>query len=320
MITPTALEKAIIQTVVYYDLFEFPLTAREVHQYLIGQQASAQTVATVLKQLAKKHLEQCETFYCLPGRSAIITKRKQRYLIAEKKWNIAMKNAKILRHLPGVEAIFITNTLAFSNAKDRSDIDLLVITKENRIWTTRFWCAGLMKILKRRPTPKNKKDTICLSLYQTKNDLSLKAYAYKNDMHFTQWVSQMVPLYDPHSLFPQFMKENQWAWKQRPNAIPYEPTPRRQITFAPLRKLLLLPLLFLPESLLKRYQNKILPKVLKEKAKDSSPDVILSDTILKLHTRDKRQEINFMWQQACKRHVPQFNPESLYQLIGQLLR
>ena len=44
----TQLETAIIHTVAYVDLFDYPVTAREIHRYLAGMAAPPEAVRTFL--------------------------------------------------------------------------------------------------------------------------------------------------------------------------------------------------------------------------------------------------------------------------------
>jgi hypothetical protein len=321
MIIFSALDKAILQTIIYFDLFNFPVTAREVYYNLIGVQSVSFTkVQNALKELSKNKLSEKEGFYFLPGRDEIIAKRKEHYLIAEKKFELALKNAKRLRRLPFVKAIFLANTLSYSNAKDSSDIDLVIITKKERIWTARFFCAGLMKLLKQRPTQTDKKNKICLSFYLTEDNLNLEPYAYKNDIHFAFWAKQFFPLYDPEKLYHKFQQENQWASKLIPNYLKYKPNDRRVLTSPSIiQKLIPACCPRSMERLLKKFQLKIMPIHLQNLAIKDNSDVIISDTILKFHDQDKRQHYNELWQAKCKQLIPNFDLSLLYKIASKLI-
>ena len=75
-----ALANAIIETVAYADIFDYPLTAAEIHRYLIGQRCSRETVQAALDDDATLavRLRRSDDFYTLASRAAIVTTRQQR--------------------------------------------------------------------------------------------------------------------------------------------------------------------------------------------------------------------------------------------------
>src|SRR5437762_1928429 len=70
----SALVHAIVQTVAYADVFDYPLTTDEVHRYLIGRAASRGTVRGLLSngQLPAKLLTRQGRYFTLAGREQAI--------------------------------------------------------------------------------------------------------------------------------------------------------------------------------------------------------------------------------------------------------
>ena len=76
-ITAKALERGILQTLLYSDLFDFPLTPEEVAHYLIGVPSTADEVRTCLARthhLAERIIE-IDGYLALRGREALIVRR-----------------------------------------------------------------------------------------------------------------------------------------------------------------------------------------------------------------------------------------------------
>ena len=177
----------------------------------------------------KSLIEKSEGFYYLKNRGELISKRKANYLLTDKKFKVAINNAKLLRLCHGVKAIFITNKLAYSNPRENGDIDIAIITSKNKLWTARFFTSLLMKILGRRPQKHNQKNKICLSFYLTENNLNLNKWLKPNDLHLAMWLSQFVPIYDPENLGERMLGENKWIRQMLPNAQQYNLNDRRKV-------------------------------------------------------------------------------------------
>jgi hypothetical protein len=70
----SAIESAILQTITYVDVFDYPLTPTEVHRYLIGVETSAEGVNRILssRHLVPGRLNRKDDYIFLSGRSAIV--------------------------------------------------------------------------------------------------------------------------------------------------------------------------------------------------------------------------------------------------------
>jgi hypothetical protein len=76
----TALEDAILRTLLYADIFDFPLTEAELHHFLIGCAADLPTLRAVLRSSARlaRYVEYCDGFWSLRGRAATVAVRRHR--------------------------------------------------------------------------------------------------------------------------------------------------------------------------------------------------------------------------------------------------
>ncbi|MCL4256147.1 MAG: hypothetical protein KJ043_20485, partial [Anaerolineae bacterium] len=72
------LEWAILQTVAYADIFDYPMTNAEIHRYLIGREASLDDVTLAITRLFGRYLADCDGYICLLGREKIVETRLRR--------------------------------------------------------------------------------------------------------------------------------------------------------------------------------------------------------------------------------------------------
>lgn len=297
------LEKEILKTVSFYDIFDYPLTGNEIFTNLF-QPTQNCSYFKIIKSLENNNtLKFDQGFYFLPKRKEIVQLRKQRYLITQEKIKKHLKYIKLISRIPTVQSIFICNTLSYVNAQANSDIDLFIITKKNKIWSTRLTAALLMKILNKRPTQTDQKDKICLSFFITEDNLNLEQLTIADDVYFYYWISQLLPIYDLNNLHKQFSQENSWLKKHLPNIDRKITNTRWQIR----KSFFKLPIL--PEFIARKIQLKKMPEHLHKLSQEDNTNVIINDRILKFHDQDKRSQIKEFWKTKIQ------NKSNLYENI-----
>ncbi|MCD4761146.1 hypothetical protein K8R42_04570 [bacterium] len=219
----TNTEKSIIQTLAFFDVFDYPLTLTEIWKWLYrpGEKISLSKVKEVItdSKFLKGKLSFSEGFYSLKGKEHIYLKRKHNNNLAERKFRRAIHLVKVYRFIPFVRMIAVCNTLAYSNANENSDIDFFIITKKGTIWLARFFTILLVNIFGLRPKGEKKRDTFCLSFFVDENHLDIqRSMLNKNDIYYPYWVSQMMPIYNPDGLYEKFLKMNKWHRDYLPNS------------------------------------------------------------------------------------------------------
>jgi hypothetical protein len=144
----TALEQAILETVLYADIFNFPLTLEEIQRYLIKQAASLSEVAQCLAEskYLQNWLAQSGAYRCLKGREDLFELRQNQAATLAKHWKAARRWAKILRLVPFTRAALVTGSLAADSARPKDDIDLLILTEPGHLWTCRALVIGLVHL------------------------------------------------------------------------------------------------------------------------------------------------------------------------------
>lgn len=300
------LQISIIQTLAYFDIFGYPLTVAELFRYLWKPPAHT-TLDSVQSEVATMpNIEMHNGLLCLQGRSEIIAKRASAYLESERKYKKRLPFIALLTYLPHVQAIFVVNSLAFQNVHSDSDIDLLIISKPGKIWSTRFFTTIVAKVLRLRPRPNFTKDTLCLSFYVDRNALQLQSLmSDSQDIHEVYWLNTLFPVYDPTNIAKAIHNANTWMQQYLPNAQSVYPHPLRTIKSSWLKRItqLLIGMLSV-ERFWKAIQLAILPSQLKKLSGPvENSVVVLSNTLLKFHTQDPKPVWRTKWENTVEKYT-----------------
>lgn len=92
--------------------------------------------------------------------------------IANAKLAELKKLLPVLLLAPYTKILFLAGSVATGLARPDSDIDLIIISKNNRVWLNRFFLEIITRIFKIRRTKNNFKNKICFNIFLTnKNPL-----------------------------------------------------------------------------------------------------------------------------------------------------
>ncbi|MBI2098858.1 hypothetical protein HYT45_00375 [Candidatus Uhrbacteria bacterium] len=291
------LRQAILNTLAYFDLFDYPLTAMEVWRYLYAPGMESIDFEKIFAELSslleEKKIETKNGFYFLCGRTEIVQIRAERYALSFYKYRRARFIAKLLSFIPGVKMIALGNTAAWRHSRKESDIDFFIITASGRIWTTRMLSVFPISALGLRPQKTSSANAVCLSFYASEDALNLRQLMVEEDIYFPYWTVSIVPLCAASGIYEKFKEQNAWVRQYLPNVSFREPA--KGIKKASLVSGLIIPQIF--EDMAKRIQAKLFPPQIKRLSSGGGTAVIASDQYLKFHTDDRRAEIRDKWKE-----------------------
>jgi len=218
----TSLEKSILATVAYYDIFDFPLTGFEIWRYLIAsgklenKKFSAGKIFAALGESENLKSKICQSrgFCTFAGREEIVGKRLMRKKLADEKWKKMRKYFQVMNAVPFLRGIFVSGSLAMENSRDDSDVDVIVVAKYGRIWTVRTFITVLAAVLGIRRHGDKTENRICLNHYVTDASLRIPFESLYNAENY----AHLVNLYrEDEKFFRRFGKENGWMEKYLAN-------------------------------------------------------------------------------------------------------
>lgn len=203
----TQVRRAILKTLVYADLFDYPLSSEEILRYLTVP-ARPETVSRLLDDgETDGAIHRSNGFFTLPGRSELGTLRERRENIADEKWPAARRYTRWIARTPFVRMVAVTGTLAVQNVEESDDIDLFVITTSGRLWL----CRALVILVVRAAELAG--DEVCPNYFLSERALSLE----ERDFFRAREVAQMVPLYGADT-YRRLREVNDWVEEYLPHS------------------------------------------------------------------------------------------------------
>lgn len=206
--------KSVIDTLSYFDFFDYPLTSQEIWQF-----TKTKTKKEFYAFLKKTDIDSFKSFYFLDNRKEIVNKRIEKEKISNKKLNKAKKIIKKLSLIPTVDFIGISGSLAMKNSSLDDDIDIFVICQNNLVWFTRLILVIYLMFLKvyRKKHEKDPKDKICLNLIiGEKNTAFLKK---RQNLYIAHEIVQLIPIFQRENAYLDFINKNRWILIFLPNCL-----------------------------------------------------------------------------------------------------
>ncbi|HTP00506.1 MAG TPA: hypothetical protein VMJ64_03975 [Anaerolineales bacterium] len=207
-----SVERAILETLAYSDIFNYPLRADEIVRYM--------PVAATLEQVRRSlddagPVVQClRGYYFLEGREAIVRVRERREPASLKQLRVAYRIGRLLGRLPFIRMAALTGSLAVLNSDATADLDYMLVAAPDRVWTAR----GLAVLMGRLTSHLGY--TLCPNLIVSERRLEWA----DRSLYSAREICQMIPI----TGLPTYVKlrgANTWTQRYLPNAGSMPPVP-----------------------------------------------------------------------------------------------
>jgi hypothetical protein len=209
------IEAAILRTILYADVFQFPLRLTEIHRFLIHDEATplAEIEACLQASPNLNSVLHCEAgYYCLKGGQALLDKRQERENHTKLLMNSAYRYGKWFAAIPFVRMVALTGALAVRNpASLQDDFDYMLVTSAGRVWTARLFAVVVVRLVRFLGRE------LCPNYVLADNQLLQK----RQDTFIAHEIAQMQPIYGAE-IYRLMLQENAWAKAYLPNLDAYE--------------------------------------------------------------------------------------------------
>jgi len=216
--TQEEIKEAIIKTLCYSDIFEYPLKRGEIQKLLVGRKATTQEIADNLQAI--ETIEENRGLFFLKGKGRYVLLRKEREEEAKRKLLLAKRVLDVLGYIPTIKLLGISGSLASKNAKKDDDIDIFIITRRHSLWLTRSLVVLILLFLgkKRRRDIEKAPDKICPNMFMSEDSL----YFSDADLFVAFELARLNILVDRDKTYEKLILSNPHIFDLLPNCFDEE--------------------------------------------------------------------------------------------------
>lgn len=210
------LSHSIIRTLLYFDIFSYPLNEQEVYDNLQTNHVTLEEVAKELGRLADAGVVfQKDTFFSVNDNKDLVSRRLEGNRKAESFRKIAQRRGRLIFQFPFVRAVMISGSLSKNFADDKTDIDFFIITAPGRLWVARTFL-----VLFKRIFLLNSHKYFCVNYFIDESHLEIEE---KNLFTATE-LATLIPL-QGWDLYERFIQKNRWVQRILPHSKTSGPHP-----------------------------------------------------------------------------------------------
>jgi hypothetical protein len=221
-IHPDDCELAIIKVIAYYDVFNYPVTKKEILENLFDSVTESTLENSISNLIQKKIIKTQDDFYFAQHfDTKFINQRIEANQLAQIMLPLARKYSARISKFPFIKGVFISGGLSKNYFHQQSDIDYFIITTKNRLWLCRTIFIFYYKLLSIK-----KKEFFCLNYFISEADLTIPD---RNQFVATE-IATLMPMVN-YDLYVQFLQTNNWYtsyFPQMPIRSSQESTPLKK--------------------------------------------------------------------------------------------
>src|SRR5688572_24761469 len=204
---PDQVEAGVIRTLLYFDIFHYPLTLEEMIKFHPEKSNKTDIVNAISHLRNKLVVFKLDGFYSLHPDNTFIQRRKAGNELAKKRLLTAQNFSWLISKFPFVRAIMLSGSLSKDYMEANSDIDYFIITEPGRLWLTR----GLLAMFKRLFLLNSHK-FFCTNYLIDSQSLEIE----EKNIYTAMETATLIPVYGKE-LYEKFITKNQWMKNHLPH-------------------------------------------------------------------------------------------------------
>jgi len=199
-------EKNFLKALLYFDIFNYPLTAEEVVRFS-PVVVNSSPYHFLERLVSQKLLFQFQNFYSLQDDSQLAVRRFKGNALANKKMKTARRFSKLVSLFPFVRAVMLSGSISKNYMDENSDIDYFIITEANRLWIVRT-----ALVLFRRIFLFNSRKNLCTNYFVDSQNLEI----IDKNIFTAIELCTTKPMFGQYTI-EKFQAANTWAFLFLPN-------------------------------------------------------------------------------------------------------
>jgi len=206
-ITAKKAELAILKTLVYFDIFDYPLSQKDIKSFLECHLPDEALAGALRQLISDRIIFKTGEFYSLRNNLQKAEKRLQGNLRAQKLLPRASKIGAFLYKFPFVRAVAVSGSLSKNYADEKADIDFFIIAKENRLWIART----ILHLFKKLTFLIGRQHFYCMNYFIDEKALIIP----ERNIYTAMEVVTLMPLAGNYTM-NKFFEVNSWTEKWFP--------------------------------------------------------------------------------------------------------
>ncbi len=284
-----AQELAVLQSVVYASLFDYPLTLAQLRDSLVEVAADEAAIVSWWRTsaLLQGTVEHREGWYFPAGRGDLIDTRARREALSRHLLHRDRRILSLVAGMPFVRMVALSGSLAHLNAERSADVDLFVVTSANRVWFVTVAVLLISKVMGWRRR-------LCMNYVISERQLSISP----TDLFTANQIIHLRPM-TGWATYQRFLGANAFVVRWYPNITSRDPGPGiRDPGITWVERLLSLGVAQIAERVCRAgYRWHLRRRASSWRSRDQ---VRLDDECLKLHTSSHRAETMAQFEAAME--------------------
>ena len=200
-------ELAVLRSVIYASLFDYPLTLAQLETSLIGVKADAAQIAAWWRSsdLLQAAIECRDGFYFPAGRCDLVRTRSRREALSRTLLERDRRIVSLVSRMPFVRMVALSGSLAHLNAEGAADLDLFVVTAPDRVWSVTVATLLIAKLLGWRKR-------VCMNYVISERTMRVE----EQDLFSANQIIHLRPVFGD-DVFARFVEANDFVRDCYPN-------------------------------------------------------------------------------------------------------
>ena len=203
------LSSSILKTMLYYDLFNYPLTVAEIKTHCAQPGVTEEMIRESLDGLCDdSFVFRYDQYYSVQNDGGLFLRRIKGNMAAEGAMKKVLRRSRLIASFPYVRCVCVSGSLSKNYFDETTDADFFIITEPNRLWICRTFLIFFKKIFLR-----NSKKYFCVNYFIDAENLVIPD---KNIFTATE-LTTLLPLYN-YALYQDLFNANPWVRSFFPNS------------------------------------------------------------------------------------------------------